>query len=204
MGIAWIGMALPNIPEVIEFFILIIDKPVNNEIVIFSYFILNIALIPLFMLLWLSAFLDLLNIGKKVKYLILVVYIIVSSVFEVIFFYYYFTDLSFFGTFSGPFVDEWSLSVNLFIAAYISLVLITGLIFAHESLKANDSEIKLKGKILLIAFILFAIGAILDVISALVVINIVARLIMVISSWLFYVGFVLPDWTKKIFLSSEK
>ena len=204
MGIAWIGMALPNIPEVIEFFILIIDKPVNNEIVIFSYFILNIALIPLFMLLWLSAFLDLLNIGKKVKYLILVVYIIVSSVFEVIFFYYYFTDLSFFGTFSGPFVDEWSLSVNLFIAAYISLVLITGLIFAHESLKANDSEIKLKGKILLIAFILFAIGAILDVISALVVINIVASLIMVISSWLFYVGFVLPDWTKKIFLSSEK
>ena len=101
-------------------------------------------------------------------------------------------------------MDEWSLSVNLFIAAYISLALITGLIFARESLKSDDSEIKLKGKILLIAFILFAIGAILDVISNLVVSNIVARLIIVISSWLFYVGFVLPDWTKKLFLSNEK
>ena len=70
------------------------------------------------------------------------------------------------------------------------------------SIKTEEEEIKLKGKVSLIAFSLFVVGALIDYLFITKISNIIARLRLVISSISFYIGFILPKWAKKILLKS--
>lgn len=88
----------------------------------------------------------------------------------------------------------------MFLISLISIVLILGLSLAITSIRAPNKEIKLKGKILFVAFFTFSLGAILDALLYSVLGNIIARSIMVISSIIFYIGFILPNWAKQILL----
>jgi hypothetical protein len=79
------------------------------------------------------------------------------------------------------------------------MFLITGIIFAIKSMRLDDPEVQWKGRFLLLAWISFGIGAILDAslpLNALTII--IIRLILISSAIEFYFGFFLP---KKI---SEK
>ncbi|MHA1489264.1 MAG: hypothetical protein ACTSRI_06380 [Promethearchaeota archaeon] len=81
------------------------------------------------------------------------------------------------------------------------IILITGLLFGRETFKSDDPEIKLKGKMLILAFPSFAIGAILDATIPFTAITlIIVRLILISSSIEFYGGFILPKWMKKLLL----
>ena len=83
-------------------------------------------------------------------------------------------------------------------------MLITGILFGKASLKVDDAEIKLKGTLLILAFISFVLGAILEILSGLsIVILIIARLILISSSFEFYGGFILPEWMKTLFLRKK-
>ena len=90
-----------------------------------------------------------------------------------------------------------------FIFILISFVF-TGIIIAMISMRAENLEIKLKGKLLLLAFILFAIGAALDAVGPLIPLTVVlTRIILILSAIAFYSGFILPNWMKKLFLKEE-
>jgi hypothetical protein len=83
-------------------------------------------------------------------------------------------------------------------------VLITGTLFGRKSLRSDNPEIKLKGKLLIIAFWSFFIGAIFEIISHIsIIILIVGRIILISSAIEFYSGFLLPNWMKKLLLSKE-
>jgi hypothetical protein len=85
--------------------------------------------------------------------------------------------------------------VNLF------LFLFFGFIFSYKALRSDKPDIKLKGKFLVIAFILFTFGSILETFVPLTQITVVIyRCILILSSMSFYIGYILPDWIKKIFL----
>jgi len=82
--------------------------------------------------------------------------------------------------------------------------MITGILFARESLRSESLEMKIKGKFLIIAFLSFTIGAFLDSLilrGAFTVI--LTRLILISASIEFYFGFILPNWVKKIFIKSS-
>jgi hypothetical protein len=73
--------------------------------------------------------------------------------------------------------------------------LISGILIARQSIRSEKPEIKLKGKFLLIAFILFVIGAFADAVLLLTVITLpIIRIILISSSVLFYFGFILPKF----------
>lgn len=100
----------------------------------------------------------------------------------------------------------WADEAQYLLFVFIIIVLITGLLFAAQTLRSESSEIKLKGRLLMLAFICFAIGGFFDTIFSILldipieVLMPIARTIMIASSILFYFGYTLPGWLKRLFL----
>ena len=92
-------------------------------------------------------------------------------------------------------------------------MLVTGVIFAQKSVKSDDREIRLKGKLLRAAFITFSVAAVLDSMLGtifedpsdplLAIFVVVVRILLIFSAIEFYGGFLLPRWMKEIFLKKE-
>jgi hypothetical protein len=89
------------------------------------------------------------------------------------------------------------------------VLLVTGTLFARRSLRSDNEEVKLKGKLLLAAFLSFSIGAILDSMIGgilgdndplLPIMVVIVRIILISSAIEFYGGFILPKWLKDLFL----
>ncbi|MFX1340049.1 MAG: hypothetical protein ACFFDK_15670, partial [Promethearchaeota archaeon] len=127
--------------------------------------------------------------------IILIIFFIIGIIFEIIFFYFLFTQPNLIGTFKTPFQVVYGLYIEVFLVIFLLVVLITGILFGKQSLRSDNPEVKLKGKFLIIAFILFTIGAFLD--SIVPELFILARIVLDISALLFYFGFMLPDWLKE-------
>ena len=68
----------------------------------------------------------------------------------------------------------------------------------------EEQEIRWKGRFLLLAFFLFGISAIFDAIIEMgPVLLLIMRILLVIANFFFYLGFVLPRWSKR-FLSIKE
>ena len=89
----------------------------------------------------------------------------------------------------------------------------TGFKFARKSIKSENKEVRLKGKLLQFAFIAFTIAALLEktarsilvgtvfpdpTILLLSVILVIVRVLLISSAIAFYGGFLLPRWMKEI------
>ncbi|MFX0039149.1 MAG: hypothetical protein ACFFAB_07440 [Candidatus Heimdallarchaeota archaeon] len=101
------------------------------------------------------------------------------------------------------FIVEWAIWIQFYLLLSILLLLITGFLFARASLKTEEPEIKLKSQFLIIAFLTFAIGTIIDTIGGEMYTEIIiflARTFVIFSSICFYIGFTLPKFIKKLFL----
>jgi len=95
--------------------------------------------------------------------------------------------------------------ILLFFLSVLITFLITGILFANSAIKSNDKESKLKGKILLLAILSYAVGSVWDgVFASTGSLLIVSRIILTISSVFFYYGFFLPNWMKRIILHSNR
>jgi len=94
------------------------------------------------------------------------------------------------------------------------ILFVTGFKFARRSVKSENKEVRLKGKLLEFAFITFTIAALLEKTARsllietvfpdptepiLVVMLVVVRVLLIASSIAFYGGFLLPRWIKEIF-----
>ena len=88
----------------------------------------------------------------------------------------------------------------VFLAISLLVSTITGNEFSIVSLRVKDSPIvRWKGRFLIISFNLFAIGAIGDGFITLTPVTlIIFRILMMISSTTYYIGFILPKWMRKL------
>lgn len=78
------------------------------------------------------------------------------------------------------------------------------LIFALRTFKSDIPEINLKGKFLLVALVLYPVGTLIDLLQEdIIVLVIIARIIAIISAFSFYLGLILPNFIKKIFLKNK-
>ena len=89
-----------------------------------------------------------------------------------------------------------------FLAFSLVISTITGNDFAIASLKVeNDPKVNWKGRFLLLSFNLFAIGSIGDGFIPLTPFTlIIFRLLMMLASTFYYIGFILPKWMRKLLL----
>jgi hypothetical protein len=92
---------------------------------------------------------------------------------------------------------------NLFLLSYvfifILIIVVSGVKFGIETMKYEDPKTKLKGKILIIAFPMYAIAGFLDsTIPSEAFTLILFRIILILSAFGFYGGFILPKWLQRI------
>ncbi len=168
-----------------------------------TYFIIGNVGIPLAVSLWLLAFCNLTNIKNRKS--ILLFSIIYGIIFEIVFFTLLYINPAFIGELNGPIDVEYRSFVMVYLFSVVGIILITGIIFAKESLKTDNPEIRLRGKLILIAFICFCIGAFLDTgIHLTEVTLIIARLILMFAAFAWWAGFIMPEWMKRMFFKEKK
>ena len=202
VGIAWTGISFGWLPDVINFTLYLTGNQFLPDLI---YLIIALGFLPFFAFLWLVALTKLINFSKPK--LLLAGFLIFAIFLNVIFFILLFTDTDYIGTKVGPFHYDFSYFTDIFSISLLLVILITGIKFALESFKSDEKALKLKGKFLILAFILFTAGAVFETLFSadLTEVTVVlVRILLISSSITFYLGFILPDWVKKLLLSKEK
>ncbi|MFX1445928.1 MAG: hypothetical protein ACFFHV_21135 [Promethearchaeota archaeon] len=196
VGITWIAMSEPWWGHTVSFlFALFTGNGLNIQTI---YFISTIF-VPIGLIAWLAAFTEFLY--KDKKKIIILIAAITQAIFEVIFLFILFTEPSLIAkersavdSINQPFILVYFLTVLI-------IFLITGILFSRAAMRSEKEDVKLKGKIFLIAIFSYVIGAIWDgVFASEGTVLIVSRIILAISAILFYYGFILPNWLKKIII----
>ncbi|MHA1507236.1 MAG: hypothetical protein ACTSO6_00870 [Promethearchaeota archaeon] len=211
VGLTWLSLSTLWLPEASSF---LMSLFIQQTLAIEWYFILGNVFVPVALICWVTAYTDMVNKAKQKVAVGLV--LIFSVVFEGLFFFHFFLDINLIGIISPlrPFSADlgYFLAILLFISFLI--LFITGLKFARKSIKSENKDVRLKGKLLQYAFIAFTVAAVIEksvrslligtvfpdpTILFLSVILVVMRLLLISSAIAFYGGFLLPGWMKKIF-----
>lgn len=196
VGITWIGLSSLWIAPSISIILALIT---DNGLTPFWYFFIANALIPIYMFTWMIVITDFLY--KDNQKLILLLSAGIGVVVEFFFLFFLFTDISIIGELQGAIDTDWGLFMLIYYLSVVLIIIITGTLFARESLKSENPEIRLKGKFLMSAFYMWFIGSALDTISSInITLLILARVFLIISAILFYIGLLLPEYVKKYFL----
>jgi hypothetical protein len=201
VGMAWIFMVCPWYPSTIAFFNALIfnaSPGLSPEL----YFLIGNIFIPLPMIFWLVALTDLLF--QKYRILILISISLYSIIFYIIFFIQLFTDPSQIGFLVGDIDVKYNTIsfVSFYYISYLIITLITGTLFAKQTLASEKKELRIKSRFLIIAFFLFTIGASLDAILEKDLFTIlIMRAFEISSAFCFYLGFILPKRLKNYWLT---
>ncbi len=196
VGTTWILISCPWWPSSLSFLIALTNGSGLSSPI---YFLLGNFVIPLAIIFWFLAFTEFLYTEKRK--LFLVIFTIYGLIFEIVLFSLLFLNPSLIGTLNPPVDVSYKSFILLYLLSSVSIVAITGIMFARLSMKSKDAEVNLKGKFLVLSFITFLIGAILDSAMPLNAVTIViTRLILITSAIFWYGGFLLPRWMKKYLL----
>ncbi|MFX1259098.1 MAG: hypothetical protein ACFFAN_14680 [Promethearchaeota archaeon] len=166
------------------------------------YVLLGTVFVPIAIHTWLLIYTTLLH--RKKKNIILIIYGVLSIFFYIYLFYFLFFAPgapieNMIGIKRNPIDIEYKGFIFVYLGFLILTAMATGIEFSINSMKSDLIEVKWKGRFLIISFILFGIGAIADAVFELSVISLVIfRVILLLSSIFFYIGFIMPNWIKKI------
>jgi len=202
VGLTAILITEPWWPSAFGFLAILITGTALPDVILL---LLGVFLIPMLCLFWLTAFTDLLF--KEYQRKILKGFIIYGTIFEVILIMSLIFDPKLIGTISGYFDPNYGLFVRAYEISLLGVILITGTLFARESMKSDIPEIKLKGKFILIAIYSFIIGGALDIIALVnfpsltsIILMVTARAILLTCAIEFYIGLIMPERVKKLLL----
>lgn len=163
------------------------------------YLFIGNVFVPLSLVTWLYSFSEIIIPFQK-KY-VLTFTIIYSAVWELVLIVLLFVDLELVGTVSSVNILDSSHGsvMSIFVLLGVIIFAVSGIYFSIKSMMLDDPEIKWKGRFLLIAWINFTLGALLD---ALIKVHtpltlIITRLILISSAILYFLGFFLPEALKQ-------
>jgi len=211
VGLTWWFLATPWFPDSVSFLMnVFIQESLSIEI----YFIIGNVFLPFALTCWITAITDM--IYKKRKTISVTLILILSAIFEIIFFYLLFTDIDLLGVVNPlrPFSADLGIFLTVSFLLTTLIMLVTGLMFAQKSIRSENKEIRLKGKLLRAAFISFTIAVVLEKVARSLLIGVVftdpnlpilsimlvvVRVLLMLSALEFYGGFILPRWIQAIF-----
>ncbi len=211
VGLTWLTLSTLWLPEATSFLMSLI---IQQTLAVEWYFILGNIFVPVALICWVTAYTDMVN--KEKQKLVIVLVLIFGLVFEVLFFYNFFLDINLIGIINPlrPFSADLGYFLAILLLISFLILLVTGFLFARKSIKSENKEVRLKGKLLQFAFVTFTIAAVTEkslrsfligtvfpdpTILFLSVILVVMRLLLISSALAFYGGFLLPNWMKKLF-----
>ncbi len=211
VGLTWLTLSTLWLPEASSF---LMSLFIQQTLAIEWYFILGNVFVPVALICWVTAYTDMVNKSKQKIAITLI--LIFGIVFEVLFFYNFFLDINLIGVITPlrPFSADLGYFLAILLLISFLILFVTGFKFARKSIKSENKEVRLKGKLLQFAFIAFTIAAVIEkslrsfligtvfpdpTILFFSVMLVVMRLLLIASAFAFYGGFLLPNWMKKIF-----
>ena len=195
-GLTWLIICETYWPVAISFIMVML---INETLTDLQYFFIGAFLIPLGLLSWLVVFTDL--VYKSKQKIILGLAAITGIVWEIFYLYFLFTNPSLIVVRVSLVDGEYISFALYYFLMVLGTFLITGLIFAKKSLGSEDPSLRLKGKLLIGAFITFSVGIALDGLTSLNLITItIYRILVILAAFFFYSGFFLPAWLEKLML----
>ena len=200
VGLTWILVVSPYWSDALQF---ITTTIFSFQIDPYLYYFIANAFIAPIHIIWIYAISEFLFQNKKG--IIITIFSIEAIIFEAVFLILYFQNPEFIGDQKSLFVVEWAIWIQIYLLISIALFLITGFVFARQSLKSNQRVLKLKGKLLIIAFLLFTAASIIDVIGAenpTEITIFLARTFLIASAIFFYIGFIMPRFIKELFIKN--
>lgn len=189
VGLTWIFLSSPWWPLPITF---ILAYVFNSGLDSLLYRYIMSAFIPLALICWVYSFNRLIYLGSKkfLSYIYLIICVVYSLIYHVLFF----TNPDLISIYRGGFQFMNTLFIYIFFIFTIITAIITGSLFGIMSAKSEDIKIRWKGRFLFLAIMVFIIGALLDTFSfGNVIIQTIARLVLIFSSIFYYLGFFFPD-----------
>lgn len=195
IGITALMMSEPWWPHAVTFILLLI---IGEPLTIQQHFLIGYGFIPFNLLCWFAAFIEFLEIQRKKVILSLI--ILYSIIYEAFFLFFLFNNPSLLGKYSGTeyFDLEYGLYMIVNQLIFVCALLFNGILFSKNLICSDNPELKLKGKLLLLAFFSFTIGGIIDIMSPFSLVHLlIARLLLLSSAIEFYMGFFLPEWIKE-------
>jgi hypothetical protein len=166
------------------------------------YFLVGNLPAPLGMTLWAAAFGDLVwRAGRK---FLIAVYAVTGLVFDLALVYLILNDIDSVGTLQGIVDVNYGTLVMLYFVFIAATLLVTGIFFAKMTMRADDPVRRWSGKLLLLAFIIFDVGALLDAVLSTGAAALVAiRAALISSLLLFYSAFYMPGFMKRAILKGR-
>ena len=212
VGLTWLMLSTIWLPEAGSFLMSLI---IQQTLPIEWYFIIGNVFVPAALICWITAYTDMIN--KEKQKIAVVLILIFSIVFEGLFFYYFFLDINLLGEINPlrPFSADLGYFLTILLLISFLILFVTGFKFARKSIRSENKEVRLKGKLLQFAFIAFTIAALLEKVARsilvgtvfpdptillLSVILVIVRVLLILSAIAFYGGFLLPRWMKEIFV----
>ena len=199
VGISWISLGCCYLGPALNFLLIItINVPLNQYI-----YLAMLGFAPISVSFFITAIIDFMIVKPKNQKIILISTWLLLVIVLTIFYYFLFTNIILIGVFINPYVIHFSLFTQLYILLSLILIILMGLLFAKSCFRSDNPEIKLKAKLLMIAFISFSAGAILSNFFTEIILIAIGTMILALSSLEFYVGYILPEWIKKLFLEDK-
>ena len=196
MGLTFLTSVIIYIFYIASFFMIIFIKNPIDPI----YYVISTSLMIGFLLFWLITFAEL--VFKDKKRLFMIISIIILSIFESIYYYLFIVygqSALIVSVDRGLWVKS-TLFVTFYLVLIFLIFLLTAIIFVTITLRSDNKEIRLKGRILLIGLICLVVGNFFEsVVPLRGFFFILTRTFQILGVSLFYIGFSLPNWVKKIF-----
>jgi hypothetical protein len=200
VGLTWIFLSSAWWPGAFSFLTFVLT---GTEWSPELFYLIGNIFLPIALISWIYSFSSLLYPQKK-KFIILI-YMVISVAYAIVFLFLLFTgSTELIGEYHTIFEVEYKGITLLFALFAILSFFITGILFARNSFKSKDPKIKWKGRFLLLAFVLFTGATILDAAIALNAIGVlIIRLLIVLSSIGYYLGFLLPNKIAKSLIKNQ-
>ena len=195
-GISWAGISSPWWPSSISFLMYIATgEPLPLEL----YLLIGNLFIPFLLHMWIAGVSSI--IFQKWKQSLLILNANIGVIFELFFFYFLVRDITLLGKLTSAVDIKFSIVLLFYIFYAIVLVAITVSLLGFYSLKSNDPELKLKGKLILLGIFSWIIGAVMDAVLPLDPITLfISRAILITGAFEFYGGLMMPSWIRNLFL----
>lgn len=199
VGLAWIFLSSPWWGSGFSFLSILL---IQQTLTPFIYLLLGNAFVPIAILCWIYSFTELAYPHLKKKLLIL--FLIIYTPYEIYVIYFLFVNPSNIAEIVGTFYAQPKLIIMIYQVLAVLVSFITGIMFSRKSMKSDEAKVALKGKILLVAFIAFTIGAFMDAVFPLTPFTLIIVRLILISSAIFYLfGFLLPDKIAELLLKES-
>jgi len=187
-GITWAGQVIIYYPISLSFWGIILFG--QGFSIVEYLFICSFA--PIIVTVAAAAFSEL--IFKEYQNFIVGSTLIISAISLIVFMYNTFTNTSLLGYIEGVVSLRYGPIVLLYLLTMSIMGIAMGYLFYRQSIDAPEPEVRIKGILIWIAFILFFGGGLLDGFLPLLIINIViSRIALIFGSTMYFFGFFPPD-----------